>query len=325
MHGPGEPYSTNAPLIHIGYHKTASTWLQRHLFRKHPAFAWLAFDKALYQTHPFQFDAEAMSRDYARRLEETPPDTVPVLSNERLSGHPHSGGHDSKEIADRLHAVFPDARILIVVREQKAAILSSYFQFIKKGGLCSLSRYIDPKRDGHVQLFDPDHFRYDGLIGYYIKHFGRDRVCVLPYEMLRDEPQRFIAELSAFSGTPAPQAPPIARKVNASAPPVTIWLKSCFNIFIRSDTVNGCAPFGSWLGAAILLPPITLAGRLSPGPLNALLRRRWQRNIDRRLDGYFDASNARTLALVGFDPAAHGRSIARTGDAIETEGELKPA
>ena len=51
---------------------------------------------------------------------------VPVISHERLSGYPHSGGHDSKEIAHRLAAVFPNAKVVIVIREQKSMILSNY-------------------------------------------------------------------------------------------------------------------------------------------------------------------------------------------------------
>jgi len=325
MHEPDGADCGTPPLIHIGYHKTASTWLQRHLFGKQPGYTRLDLDKAIYLQHPFHFDAPAMARDYAARLAETPPGTVAVLSNERLSGHPHSGGHDSKEIADRLRAVFPSARILIVVREQKAAILSSYFQFIKKGGLCSLSNYLNPARDGHVPLFNPDHFRYDGLIRYYIDLFGRDRVCVLPYEMFRDAPDRFIERLSVFAGTPPPRSLSTARKVNPSAPPVTVWLKSCFNIFIRSDTVNGCSPFASWLGAAVFLPMVTLAGRITPPPVNRYIWRRWRACIDKRFEGYFEASNARTKALVGFDPGASEAPHAEPVRELSAEDAYTPA
>ncbi len=292
-----------SPLIHIGYHKTASTWLQRQFFSKQDDFAVLDFDKALYQIHPFQFEAQAqaIAQKYAEKLDAVDPEKVPVLSNERLSGHPHSGGHDSKEIADRLAEVFPGARILIVIREQKSAILSSYYQYVKKGGLCSLAHYVGPRRDGHVPLFHPDHFCYDGLIAYYFGKFGRERVCVVSYELFRDEPELFLEALLQFTGVAPGPMPAVNRKINASAPPVTVWMKSCLNIFIRSDTVNACSPYASWLGAAIFLPVVTAAGRITPRFVNTILARRWQHYVDTRFDGYFEASNLRTKALTGID------------------------
>ena len=38
-----------------------------------------------------------------------------VLSHERLSGYPSSGGYDRALIAERLNASFPEAKILIVL------------------------------------------------------------------------------------------------------------------------------------------------------------------------------------------------------------------
>ena len=49
-------------------------------------------------------------------------DSTPVLSAERLSGNPHSGGYDSLQTAERLHRLFPQAKVLVVVREQTEEI-----------------------------------------------------------------------------------------------------------------------------------------------------------------------------------------------------------
>ena len=81
---------------------------------------------------------------YPKLLEATTGGLIPVLSYERLSGNPHSGGYDSKEIANRLVQVFPDAKILIVIREQKDIILSTYKQYIIEGGACTVKRYLHP-------------------------------------------------------------------------------------------------------------------------------------------------------------------------------------
>jgi len=52
---------------------------------------------------------------------------VPVLSAERLSGNPDSGGYDSVHVAEYLAATFPEARVLIVIREQADMLVSRMF------------------------------------------------------------------------------------------------------------------------------------------------------------------------------------------------------
>src|SRR5215218_14466 len=110
------------PLLHIGYHKTGTTFLQRRVFPE-PGFSLVAGAKALRPAFvvgdPFGFDPMLVRETFRPAIEKVRErDLVPVLSAERLSGNPHSGGYDSKQIAERLAATFPEARVLIVIREQ---------------------------------------------------------------------------------------------------------------------------------------------------------------------------------------------------------------
>ena len=302
-----------APLVHIGYHKTASTWLQRHLFsRTEIGLRRIKIDRLFHNLHPLHFSAEEYRRHYQPRLDALKEGELPVLSLERLSGHPHSGGIDSKDIADRLKAVFPAARIFMVIREQQGAILSSWYQFVKKGGTGSLKNYLRPRGDGHVPLFHRDHFRYDGLIAYYQTLFGVENVKVMPFEYFRDQPLDFLAELADFGGFELPSDLPLGRRSNRAAPPIKVLLRSRFNLVIRRDTVNECSPFASWLGAAILLPLIEAAGRLTPDSVNRRHRQRWRRFVEREFSGYFSDSNRRTQQLTGLDLESIGYHVGET-------------
>jgi hypothetical protein len=127
-------------------------------------------------------------------------DLVPVFSNERFSGHPHSGGYDSRMIADRLRGLFTGARILICIREQKKVILSCYNQYIKKGGATSISSYLNVSDRTRVPLFDFRHFMYHRLIDYYQRIFGRDRVLVLPYELFAQDSSDYVSRIIEFAG-----------------------------------------------------------------------------------------------------------------------------
>ena len=63
---------------------------------------------------------------------------IPIYSNERLSGGPHTGGSDSAEIARRIKICAPSSKIIIIIREQEDMILSSYSQYIRAVGSASL-------------------------------------------------------------------------------------------------------------------------------------------------------------------------------------------
>src|SRR5215218_3471564 len=88
------------PLLHIGYHKTGTTWLQRHVFRNAEAgFSFVGKPKALrlafVDLSPFGFEPEAVRKDFQPGIEQAQArNLVPVLSFERLSGSPYAGGYD---------------------------------------------------------------------------------------------------------------------------------------------------------------------------------------------------------------------------------------
>jgi hypothetical protein len=83
------------PLLHIGYHKTGSTFLQKRVF-PNPGFSLVAKPRALsftfVKSEPFGFDAHAAREALRPGIEEAKENgLMPVLSAERLSGNPHSG------------------------------------------------------------------------------------------------------------------------------------------------------------------------------------------------------------------------------------------
>ena len=79
---------------------------------------------------------------------------VPVLSNEEFSGNPHSGSYQSLENARRLHRIFPEAKVLIVIRRQVDQILSSYKQYVSRGGALRPADTLPPREYFRVPGFD---------------------------------------------------------------------------------------------------------------------------------------------------------------------------
>ncbi len=192
-------------LVHIGYHKTASSWLQAQLFDHADSgfrryFPQSEIRDRLVLPNALDFDPESVKSFYQSVLKEE--SLVSVISNERLSGNPHSGAYDSKEIAIRLKQCFPDAKVLIVLREQISALLSTYIQYIRVGGPCSPYDYFNPPERGKpvIPLFSYEHYEYVPLIKHYYELFSPENVLVLDFAEFKKSAQNFCQKIADFSG-----------------------------------------------------------------------------------------------------------------------------
>jgi hypothetical protein len=194
-------------LVHIGYHKSATTWFQtvyypgvanaryvdrnvvKQAFLEHSALQWNA-GKAL----------ETLAQVDGERL---------ILCEEELSGYLHNGGMFgclSKDMVGRIHAVLPEADIVVFIRSQPDMIAACYAQYIRGGGTFSVNRYLWPQkylshgaesRYYKIPRFSFDHFEYLPLLRCYAEQFGRDRVHVFPYEALREDSGQFLDDFEA--------------------------------------------------------------------------------------------------------------------------------
>lgn len=184
------------PLIHIGYHKTGSTWLQRQVFEQQPGLDVVTREEivATFIDRP-SFGPAVFGREGR--------DGQLLLSHERLSGHPFSGGFDSEVIARRLAQVFPDGRVLIVIRHQPDMLRAIYAQYVRRGGPLPLARFVADSENWHRQPhFRFDFLEYDRLIELYHGLFGRDQVTTVPYELLRKDRSAFVDRVSSFAQQP---------------------------------------------------------------------------------------------------------------------------
>lgn len=298
------------PIIHVGYHKTGTTWLQRQLFRREErGFAWfsLAAKRNFVWADDFEFEPNRYRAEFGAEIDRAwETGRVPIISSERLSGNPHSGGFDSRRLADRLQAVFPDARILIVIREQRAMILSAYGQYVKAGGACSLKDYLRGPRDYRMPSFRLAFFRYDGLIRHYQSLFGRGRVLVEAHERFRADPEAYVRRICDFCGVKLDVALPYERVENPGLGPLALALQRRLNPFVVRDSLNGNSPLALPLLRGPTRALLRGIDRLTPHPWNERLRVRWRRFIAGVADGYYVDSNQRTSQLTGLELAQLG-------------------
>lgn len=303
-------------LIHVGLHKSASTFLQQNVFPRVEA------DYVFLAGHQRRLiDAvEGRAGDFSprwlrdqvrghlaeRRVAYVPGERNLILSHEELSGHPH--GHrcvDPELVADNLHAAYPDARILLILRNPLHYLRSLYTYRVTTKGMESrgLSRFLD--EEGRAGLFEK--LEYDRLIDVYDRVFGRDRVTVLPMELLADHAEVFLDRVFRAAGVPSVEVSPGAR-VNTSSSHARV--------------------IGWWRPINAVLRPVPRTLAKMPAPLNALDMRlrytyyRMQRRINPWLERRLGGPKIRIEAYARYAELYErcARSNARTQDRLAGDG-----
>ncbi len=313
------------PLVHIGYHKTGTNWLQEELFGDpRTGYRWLGKQPLTHPVHtlvrarPLDFDAAAVRAEFEPMLADAERERlVPVVSFPRLSGHPYSGGYDSKLIADRLAEVFPDARILIVIREQRSMIASVYKQYVNAGGEARLASFLQPakQREWRVPGFDYGHFAYDRLIGHYRSLYGADNVLALPYEQFAGDAPAFVQAIAGFAGRDIPAdvlaALPFHVRSNSAQSALAIGIARPLNRFRRRSDLNREPLWESRLlsdiGGRIRRADL-LGSRLTR---DAAMRaeQRLREAVAAAVGDRYAASNRETMDMTGLDLRGYGWQV----------------
>jgi Sulfotransferase family len=297
-------------LIHIGYHKTASSWLQ-HLFFPHHRQLRLAHNHETLWSHLIEPNALDFSANNCREnlqpvVEKTRADgLIPILSAERLSGNPHSGGYDSQVIAWRLSEVFPDARILIVVRRQADMLRSLYKQYVRAGGICSLSEYLDPVRDGRMPLFRHQHLCYHRLVACYKGLFGKERVLTLPYEQLASDQAGFLESLCEFMDIEKCYPEGMQETVAASDCDLAVALKRRVNRWHGDDSLYPVTPVFPWLTRK-LFAGVSLLNR---NPVARGIDCHYREYCENYAEGKYEDSNQHLRQLINWDPDSYAYAL----------------
>lgn len=317
--------STVPVFFHVGYHKTGSTWLQRELFRSHPQ-VWLvnnrfknraAADLVVNLLRDEDFDASA-SRWQPLLDNAEPPKKKPVasvVSFEGLSGGLWQEASQGLRGPERIHGLFPEARVALVLREQFSALRSIYAQYVNEGGSLSLRRFLDLSPEGrHLDLA---RFEYDRLIEAYQARFGADRVLVLPYEQFTQDPAAYLESWCSWLGV-APDAVDLDPSVphNVSMSPLGQRILRLANRLFRKSGFNPKPLLFEWEKAGDVRHKLQRS--LDP----KLLRRipwpspRVPRSVEEAIRARVAASNARTAELTGLDLAAYGYAVAPGAAAV---------
>ncbi len=310
-----------APLLHIGYHKAASTLLQQKLFMMRevgffPTTAGRAGIQAAFVTRDALGPAPVDLIDSLRREQD---DAVSkngtlVVSHERLSGYPASGGFDQALIAERLAEAFPSARVVIFIREQKEILSSMYLQTISDGSTLSLRRFLARPEPSLLRkpTFSHGFYEYDRIIAKYHALFGAENVLVIPFEAFRQRTEHHARALTEFALGPCAaarlDASVLTAPINKTRPIACQALRRQINRLVRNQlNENGLLPIPNdyveygFRKALPLFEPLRV--------LDQVFTARIRARVEAACAGRYGASNARVQQLTGLDLAALGYEV----------------
>jgi hypothetical protein len=224
--------------VHIGFHKTGTTYLQRY-FNKNDAVNLIdrkLIQEELLEPSPYAFDIKRFEKILS---EEYRKDKVNVISDEELTGNIHSGGNGRSiafEVIERLASIKNfEVKIIMLIRSQVDMIDSCYRQYIKKGGCNSFNQYINPNfRYRHRQPgFNLEHFKYDDIINHLYLKLGKENVYVSLYEQVKVDLDIYISSILSLEKMDLN----IVKKANHSYSNLAIVLARVLNRFCTFDPI----------------------------------------------------------------------------------------
>jgi len=197
-------------IIHVGVSKTGTSTLQEEVFPAHEGidFRFWPAEGDIPQLYDCLYadtiyDDEARFEACAQAIAESHRDaTGPVLySREHLTHQRYEKG----VMAARLRRLFGKARIVITIRNQFDWIESSYIW--DQNILRTPWQGLPPSMEGYLAGQWKERWRsrlssgdFGVIVRRYVELFGRENVCVLPFEEFVGEPDLFADRLFGFLG-----------------------------------------------------------------------------------------------------------------------------
>jgi hypothetical protein len=194
--------------IHMGLHKTASTFLQKKFFISYSnksGYIQIRKDARNFLDYTLNCNDIDFSANHARKIfekeinAETINQTTLTMSDEQFCGSPWNDAKDRARYFDRLNAVFPNAFYIVVFRNQEDIVKSLYLQYVKTGGSANWQQFFCYKRHP-LEFSRKSYLNYGNYLNYIFTKIDSSRIKCLLYEDMLSNPNQFFSDLAAYIG-----------------------------------------------------------------------------------------------------------------------------
>ncbi len=297
-------------IIHIGRHKAASTFLQHEFFPQLTRNLCIDKGELFHLLGEQEFSAARFRQFVASNLRQfkgteclnSDRDDLLILSREGLSFPPMDA--DIERYATNLRRSYPDARVICIIREQFDLLTTLYvWHTCKKFLTGSLDSYVR----GLMTSSGAGYLLHNEVVRTYMNAFGKDRVLVLPYELLVRQHSAFLRQIVDF----------IDPQLDYRNPPDRLNVS-----YKKRAVIRGVIAFNVLVHAFFLVPHHLLgkAGFVAEGPLFRQLEYRLKKFSRKKLSSVLDrlAPNGLDAGLAAENFEAYGELFAQTNGEIES-------
>ena len=199
-------------IIHAGYHKTGTTFINRKFFAKHADIHHLG--KPYSEDSPIRelvdrllgekpYDPVRCKKLYDEFILPIQTNKIIIISDGRIIKQ--NDKNSPKPIPERILDLTEEVRVIVVIRKQYEYLKSLYVQHI---GSNNEKRSFDEWFDSNWLKGSMLKSRLDYFvqIKIYFDILGRDKVGIFLYEQLRDDHEQFVNNLCNFIGCNVPKA-----------------------------------------------------------------------------------------------------------------------
>jgi len=300
-------------LVHIGMFRTGSTWLQKKVW-VNPR---MPFNSSLppldtvrdqfVTSSPFIKQTEACSQVFLEQIACMDDEKkIGILSYECLSGHPYSGGFNSFFIAEQLKNIFPNAKILLIIREQRSHLKSIYKKYIKEGGNRTFKNFVAGGLSVHNIQFNEIYFQHHHLITKLNSLFGQENVMVLPFEYLKENATDYVLKILGFCGVQCSDVEVDINSINRSSRNGLINLQRFVNKLNCNDPVyGGNLPIEQSRGHNVDRL-IEFVNKYVPPVWKSKVEKGLEDDVESWCLGRFEEDNLKTSGLIGIDLKSYG-------------------
>lgn len=194
--------------IHLGMHKTGSSFLQKHFFqayREQSGYFSLRDDaheflKDILYSGASTWDLEQSKKLFNEALlrSEFSGERMTIVE-ETLCGDPYLNAFNRIEVFNRLNRVFPGAKYVLILREQESMTQTLYLQYVKLGGTCSWREFL--ANDQPPLLFSrAEYLCYAQYAKEICSQVGKSRFKCVLYESMLENKTLFLRALADFNG-----------------------------------------------------------------------------------------------------------------------------
>lgn len=174
-------------ILHIGYPKTGTSWFT-DFFYPEVSNAYISYNKDLF--YSFLPGKETFEVRMSRDLK---PGEKHVVIAHKLTGlvdFVWNNGTYRDFFLRHLQRSFPDAHIIIFLRNQIRFIASAYSSYLTHGGTYTFRELFRKGKLGDGSMFGFDYLKYDEMITLYKSHFSK--VSVYVYEDFQEDNTGFL-------------------------------------------------------------------------------------------------------------------------------------